>query len=84
MQPNRLGAVPLSLRNVEQVDPTDYSMVVKRRGGPAKPWRWEIYCACKVPPVERSSIFFESMSEATKSGKKALAHLLAELAQEVS
>jgi hypothetical protein len=61
----------------EEFDLTDYSVVVKLRGNPPKPWRWEIYCACKAVPVERSLIFFESMSEAAKAGKKALAHLQA-------
>ena len=79
MQSNRLGATALLLGSVadEKIDPADYSFAVKRRGGPTKPWRWEIYCACKAVPVERSPIFFESMAEAAKAGKKALAHLLA-------
>jgi hypothetical protein len=64
----------------EEFDPADYSFVVKRRGNPPKPWRWEIYCAGKVVPVERSPVFFESMAEAAKEGKKALAHLLAKQA----
>jgi predicted amidohydrolase len=45
-----------------------------------KPWRWEIYCAGKSAPVERSPVFFESMAEAAKEGKKALAHFLAKRA----
>ena len=61
----------------EEFDPADYSVVVKLRGTPPKPWRWEIYCACKSVPVERSLIFFESMAEAAKEGKRALAQLLA-------
>ena len=61
----------------EEFDPADYSVVVKRRANPPKPWRWEIYCACKSVPVARSPIFFENMAEATKEGKKALAQLLA-------
>jgi hypothetical protein len=61
-------------------DPDDYSFVVKRRGNPPKPWRWEIYRACCSAPIERSSVFFESMAEAAKDGKKALARLLAERA----
>ena len=61
----------------EEFDPADYSVVVKRREKPPKPWRWEIYCAGKATPVERSSVFFESMTEAAKEGKKALAELLA-------
>ena len=32
----------------EEFDPADYSFVVKRRGNPSKPWRWEIYCACCI------------------------------------
>ena len=79
MRTNRLGAAALSLQSVvgKEFGPADYSVVVKRRGGPLKPWRWEIYCACKAVPVERSPVFFESMSEAAKEGKKALARLRA-------
>jgi hypothetical protein len=58
-------------------DPSDYSFVVKRRGSPAKPWRWEIYCAGRSGPVERSPGFFESMAEAAKEGKQALGRFLA-------
>jgi hypothetical protein len=64
----------------EQFDPADFSFVVKRRGNPPKPWRWEIYRAGKNDPVERSVGFFESMAEALKEGKKARAHLLAKQA----
>jgi hypothetical protein len=63
-----------------EFDPTDYSFAVKRRANPPKPWRWEIYCAGKGGPVERSPVFFESMAEAAKEGKRALAHFLAEQA----
>ena len=61
----------------EEFTPADFSVVVKRRGSPAKPWRWEIYCACKAVPIERSPVFFESAAAAAKEGKKALTHLLA-------
>lgn len=61
-------------------DPDDYSFVVKRRGAPAKPWRWEIYRAGTSSPVKRSVEFFETMSDAAKEGKKALADFLAEKA----
>ena len=64
----------------EQSDPADYSFVVKRRGNSRKLWRWEIYCAGKSAPVERSTVFFESMAEAAKEGKKALGHFLAKQA----
>jgi hypothetical protein len=52
----------------EEFDLADYSFVVKRRGNPQKPWRWEIYCAGKSVPVERSPVFFESMAEEAKVG----------------
>jgi hypothetical protein len=61
----------------EQFDPADYSVVVKLRGNPPKPWRWEIYRAGRWGPIQSSSDFFESMAEASKAGKKALAQLLA-------
>ena len=61
-------------------NPNDYSVVVKLRGAQPKPWRWEIYCACKSAPVERSAVFFESVAVATREGKKALAYLLAKQA----
>ena len=77
MRANRAAAHSLKSVVGEKFDPNDYSVVVKLRGSPAKPWRWEIYCACKSVPVERSSVFFESMSGANRAGKKALAHLLA-------
>jgi hypothetical protein len=64
----------------EQFDPADYSFVVKWRGNPQKPWRWEIYCAGKSAPVERSSVFFESMAAAAKEGKKALERFLSKRA----
>ena len=80
MQASRRGAAALARAVREEFNPADYSVVVKRRASPPKLWRWEIYCACKSMPVERSPVFFESMAEAAKSGKKALAHLLAKQA----
>ena len=79
MKASHLGTAALTLRSVErgEFDPADYSVAVKRRGSPAKPWRWEIYCPCKTVPVERSAIFFKSMAEAAKEGKRALARLRA-------
>jgi hypothetical protein len=64
----------------EGFDPSDYSFVVKRRGASAKPWRWEIYRAGRSGPVECSPGFFETMAEAAKEGKKALARFLAKQA----
>lgn len=61
----------------EQFDPADYSVVVKLRGNPPKPWRWEIYRAGRWGPVQSSPGFFGSMADASGAGKKALVQLLA-------
>jgi hypothetical protein len=57
----------------------DYSLAIKNRGRPPKSWRWEIYTAGKSKPV-RQSDFFETMSEATRTGKAALAGIRAKRA----
>ncbi len=62
---------------IEEFDPADYSVVVKLRGRPPKPWRWEIYRAGRWGPVQSSPRFFGSMAEAAKDGKKALKQFLA-------
>ena len=64
----------------EGFDSADYSVVVKLRGNPPNPWRWEIYRAGRSVPLESSPDFFASMAAAAKDGKKALARLLAEQA----
>jgi hypothetical protein len=64
----------------QKLDPEDYSFAVKMRGNPPKPWRWELYRAGSPAPVQRSQVFFESMAEAVKEGKKALKDLLAQRA----
>ena len=75
--PANLGGAAFARAVREEFKPADFSVVVKRRGKPQKPWRWEIYCACKAVPIERSPVFFESAAAAAKEGKKALTHLLA-------
>jgi hypothetical protein len=82
MKANRLGLVARARARAarEEFNPADYSFAVKLRGTAPKPWRWEIYCAGHLGPVERSPIFFESMGEAAKAGKKALTQLLAKRA----
>jgi hypothetical protein len=77
MQANHAGGAAFVRAVREEFEPADFSVVVKRRGSPPKPWRWEIYCACTAVPIERSPVFFESAATAVKEGKKALTHLLA-------
>jgi hypothetical protein len=59
-------------------DHDDFSVVVKNRAPPPKPWRWEIYRAGRKSPIQQSKIFFESMTEANGAGKVALRLLLSE------
>ena len=60
-------------------DDTDYSVVVKHRGRPPNPRRWEIYRASTSSLIGQSPIFFRSMAAANKAGKAALKVLLAKL-----
>ena len=62
----------------DSIDQTDFSVVVKNRARPPKPWRWEIYRAGRNSPIEQSEVYFESMSEANRAGKAALKLLLSE------
>jgi hypothetical protein len=43
-----------------------------------KPWRWEIYPAGRKSAIQCSKIFFETVTEADRAGKAALASLLSE------
>ena len=60
-------------------DPADYSVVVKRKARPPKPWRWEIYRAGRTSSIEQSSLYFETMATAGKAGKEAPKELLEKL-----
>jgi hypothetical protein len=51
---------------------TDFSVVIKSRGRPPNPWRWEIYRAGRSSAVERSAEFFKTASAAKKAGERAL------------
>ena len=66
---NRMDKAP-------SLNPFDYTLAIKNKGRPPRPWRWEIYAAGKSKPV-RQSDFFETMSAATRAGKAALAQLRA-------
>src|SRR6202050_1283131 len=59
-------------------DQTDFSVVVKNRASPPKPWRWEIYRAGRTSPIECSSVLYETMAAANRAGKEALKQLLTE------
>jgi hypothetical protein len=59
-------------------DQTDFSVVVKNRASPPKPWRWEIYRAGRNSPIECSSVLYETVTAANRAGKQALEELLSD------
>ena len=61
-------------------DASDYTVAVKSRGRPPKPWKWEIYRAGRRSPVEQSVESYETMGAATREGKLALQRFVAKLA----
>jgi hypothetical protein len=54
---------------------TDFSVVIKSRGRPPNPWRWEIYRAGHSRAISQSSEFFSTVSAAKKAGDRALSEL---------
>ena len=64
---------------IMSLDPTDYSVVVKHRAPPPKSWKWEIYRAGRQSPIEQSSVYFQTMTMASRAGKEALKQLLDKL-----
>jgi hypothetical protein len=60
------------------IEHEDFSVVVKNRANPPKPWRWEIYRAGRESAIDRSVEFFATVGEATRAGNKALQLLLSE------
>jgi hypothetical protein len=60
------------------IEHADFSVVVKNRARPPKPWRWEIYRAGRTSPIDHSEVYFESMTEANRAGKAALKQMLSE------
>jgi hypothetical protein len=61
------------------LDQSDYSVVVKHRAPPPKPWRWEIYRAGRTSSIKQSSVYFETMAAASRAGREALKQLLDKL-----
>jgi hypothetical protein len=59
-------------------DQTDFSVIVKKRGPPPKPWRWEIYRAGRTSPIQHSSVLYATVEAANRAGKEALKQLLTE------
>jgi len=67
------------MENSSSFNPSDYTVAIKNRGRPTKPWCWEINVAGKSKAVLQSA-FFETMSAATRAGKMALAEFRAKKA----
>ncbi len=65
-------------------DYSDFSVVVKNRGRPPSPWKWEIYRAGRKSPVKQSEVYFSTVTEANRAGKKALSLFLSEFPDEAA
>jgi hypothetical protein len=63
-------------------DHPDFSVVVKSRGRPPSPWKWEIYRSGRKSPVKQSAVFFSTVTEANRAGRKALDLFLSEFQDE--
>ena len=61
----------------------DFSVVVKNRGRLPSPWKWEIYRAGRNSPVKQSEVYFTTVGEANRAGRKALTLFLSEYHDEV-
>jgi hypothetical protein len=59
-------------------DHPDFSVVVKNRGRPPRPWRWEIYRAGRKSAIKQAEVYFSTITEANRAGKKALSVFLSE------
>lgn len=60
------------------LDDSDFAVVVKIRGNPPAPWKWEIYRAGRNSAIKQSEVSFSTMTEASRAGKKALSLFLSE------
>jgi hypothetical protein len=56
----------------------DFSVVVKNRGRLPHPWRWEIYRAGRNGAIKQAELYFSTITEASRAGKKALSVFLRE------
>jgi hypothetical protein len=65
-----------------KTDHSDFSVVVKNRGRSPNPWKWEIYRAGRKSPVKQSEVFFSTVTEANRAGRKALSLFLSEFQAE--
>jgi hypothetical protein len=54
-------------------NPADFSVVVKRRGKPPEPWRWEIHRAGRSTAVVLAPKCYPTVRAAQKAGKEAIA-----------
>jgi hypothetical protein len=54
---------------------SDFSVVIKNKGKPPNPWKWEIYRAGTARAVGQSSEYFPTVRAAKDAGTRALAEL---------
>jgi hypothetical protein len=57
---------------------SDFSVVATNRGALPKPWQWEIHRVGRRTPIEYSSDYFDTVTQAKQAGQAALRLLLSE------
>ena len=65
------------------IEQSDFSVVVKNRARPPKPWRWEIYRAGRTSPIDHSEVYFE-VHDRGQSRRQGRAQIDAERVSELS
>ncbi len=61
---------------------SDFSVVAKNRGPLPRPWRWEIHRVGRRTPIDCSTGYFETVTQAKQAGQTALRLLLSEYPSE--
>jgi len=65
------------------IDHPGFSVVAKNRERLPSPWKWEINRAGRNSLVEQSEVYFSTVTEANRAGRKALSVFLSEYHDEV-
>jgi len=72
----------LFLLEISMTGHPDFSVIVRNRGGPPKPWKWVIYRAGRKSPIKESDDYFSTVTDANYAGTKAIKSFLSEFQDE--
>ena len=78
-QPDRNAVIPHNCDSLAvMLQHSDFSVVVKNKAPPPRPWRWEIHRVGRRTPIDRSQDYFETLTQAKQAVQMALTRLLSE------